>query len=100
TAVINRQPVIDYLATKLYSINQQTKKVEREVPFTYSLDASEIYSEWESNQQVKVFIQGVVDCLLHQEEGVIIIDYKTDTIAESYPSQATVQTLQDKYDTQ
>jgi len=98
--VIDREAILAFFETQLLTLIQQSKKVEREVPFTYSLDAAEIYPEWENNQQEKVFIQGVVDCLLQQEDGLVIIDYKTDEISEDPPSNNAVQKLKEKYETQ
>src|SRR5699024_12680829 len=58
-----------------------SKYVEREVPFTYTLKAHDIYPDWEDDyEEEKVMIQGVIDCLIHTDKGMIILDYKTDNI--------------------
>ncbi|PLR97674.1 helicase-exonuclease AddAB subunit AddA [Bacillus sp. T33-2] len=55
------------------------KRVSREVPFYLSLPATEVYPEWNgSNEQI--FIQGVVDCVFEDEEGMVLLDFKTDAI--------------------
>ncbi|WP_077317825.1 helicase-exonuclease AddAB subunit AddA [Virgibacillus proomii] len=54
--------------------------VYREVPFSLTLPANEVYSHWKDEQAERVLIQGVIDAIIPQDNGVIIIDYKTDVI--------------------
>lgn len=71
-------------------------KVEREVPFTYSLQASEVYKNWQSDVDEKVLIQGVADCIIHTDDGIIILDYKTDAIQEDVTDDVQKK-LQERY---
>ncbi|MFC0274562.1 helicase-exonuclease AddAB subunit AddA [Metabacillus herbersteinensis] len=59
------------------------EKVQREVPFSYALSAQEIYK---GVTDEVVLIQGVIDCLFEDEDGLVLLDYKTDVI-ESLLSQ-------------
>lgn len=70
--------------------------VHRETPFTYRLRAGDIYSELSSERMEEaLIIQGIVDCLVDDEHGLTMIDYKTDSLrgkpaaerAESYRKQ-------------
>lgn len=54
--------------------------VYREVPFSLTLPANEVYSNWQDEQAERVLIQGVIDAIIPQDNGMIIIDYKTDAI--------------------
>lgn len=75
----------------------EAKRVEREVPFTYSLQASEVYKDWNSSTNEQVLIQGVADCIIHTDEGVIIVDYKTDTIHEPEITEEVKHKLKERY---
>lgn len=56
-------------------------QVRREVPFTLSLPAQDIYQDFPAGEgQERVVIQGIIDCLLIEEDGIVVIDYKTDRI--------------------
>jgi ATP-dependent helicase/nuclease subunit A len=48
----------------------------REVPFVYALpfDGSE-----------QVMVRGVIDCLVEAEQGLVLLDYKTDRVYPSHP---------------
>jgi len=52
------------------------------VPFSCMLPASRVYagSDGETAQEA-IMIQGVIDCLFEDEQGIVLLDYKTDRIA-------------------
>lgn len=81
------------IASKLIGEN----RIEREVPFTYTLDASEVYTDWKSNLEEKVLIQGVIDCLIYAEDKIIILDYKTDAIVEKEITEQLINELKERY---
>ncbi|RLQ97248.1 helicase-exonuclease AddAB subunit AddA [Falsibacillus albus] len=59
------------------------KKVYREIPFSIAVPADEIYPDWQKGQE-DVLVQGIIDCVIQDEYGLTILDYKTDTIHERY----------------
>ncbi|MCL6447530.1 MAG: UvrD-helicase domain-containing protein [Armatimonadetes bacterium] len=56
----------------------------REVPFTLGLPVPELYPETAGRVPPgeTVLLQGTIDCLLVEEDGLVIIDYKTDRLTE------------------
>ncbi|MFC4599348.1 helicase-exonuclease AddAB subunit AddA [Cohnella hongkongensis] len=68
---------------------RRSARVWREVPFTYELDASAVYPDvLESDARESVLIQGVVDCLFEEENGLVLVDYKTDVLKGTDPASA------------
>ncbi|MDQ0339679.1 ATP-dependent helicase/nuclease subunit A [Caldalkalibacillus uzonensis] len=63
--------------------------VRREVPFSYGLPAHQAYRDWEgprdTDEEEVVLIQGVIDCLFRDEQGLVLLDYKTDAISGRFP---------------
>jgi ATP-dependent helicase/nuclease subunit A len=60
--------------------------VEREWPFTLVLPIGQVYPNVELNEIEKeetVLIRGIIDCLFEMEDGIRIIDFKTDDVDES-----------------
>jgi ATP-dependent helicase/nuclease subunit A len=57
--------------------------VNREIPFTLSLPASEVYPTWK-DQDESVFVQGIIDCVFEDEKGLVLIDFKSDGINDRY----------------
>ncbi|AZN40456.1 helicase-exonuclease AddAB subunit AddA [Paenibacillus albus] len=55
--------------------------VRRETPFSCTFPASRVYPGWdESMDEEPILIQGVIDCLFEDEQGLVLLDYKTDRI--------------------
>jgi len=58
--------------------------IQREVPYNLAIPCSEIFGELdsESYHEETVLLQGVIDCYFEEADGLVLIDYKTDYIAE------------------
>ncbi|WP_449867051.1 helicase-exonuclease AddAB subunit AddA [Paenibacillus arenilitoris] len=55
--------------------------VRREVPFSCMFPAGRVYpSSGETLADEPILIQGVIDCLFEDPQGVVLLDYKTDRI--------------------
>ena len=67
----------------------QTGQVIREFKFSILEDGS-VYDDGLTGEQV--LLQGVVDCALIEEDGIVVIDFKTDRITEK-----TVHSRTDAY---
>lgn len=50
----------------------------REQPFVLGIDASEIYPQDESGE--KILVQGIIDVYFEEEDGLVVLDYKTDRV--------------------
>ncbi|MDD4335494.1 MAG: 3'-5' exonuclease, partial [Desulfotomaculaceae bacterium] len=57
------------------------REVLRELPFTLALPAAEVYPGLPGSTDEKVIVQGVVDCLVDEGDGYLLVDYKTDALA-------------------
>lgn len=75
----NRSPVKDirqFMTGPLGNAMKKARLIRKEMPFSLLRKAKEFYPD--TNEEETIFIQGVMDCLLEMEDGIIIIDYKTD----------------------
>ena len=53
-------------------------KLYKEQPFVLSVDASEIYPADRSGE--KILVQGIIDVYFEEEDGLVVLDYKTDKV--------------------
>lgn len=61
------------------SLGQRLRRsvcIRRELPFSLVLPASEFYPEIQ--QPDGIFIQGIIDVLFDEPDGLVLVDYKTD----------------------
>lgn len=93
-----RRPVADFFQTSVGAVVLEAETMEREIPFSLTLPAHEVYAKWETETEEQVFIQGVIDVVIPYEDGWMILDYKSDQIPEQ--GENVTQKLADRYRTQ
>ncbi len=52
------------------------KKLWKEQPFVLGVEAREIYPQEEEGE--KILVQGIIDVYFEEEDGLVVLDYKTD----------------------
>ncbi len=66
-------------------------KLWKEQPFVLGVDAREIYPEEQEGEMI--LVQGIIDVYFEEEDGLVVLDYKTDKVfraeelAEKYHAQ-------------
>lgn len=85
------------LGVRLLSANT----VLREIPFSLSLPASEVYVDWKGEEEA-VLLQGIVDCVFEDENGLVLLDFKTDGVHDRYKGgyEEAKLILEDRYKVQ
>ena len=71
--------IIDFFQSDLGQRMQKSVKVKREVAFSLALPANEMY-DLPSEIEEKILVQGVIDCLWWEEDGWVLLDYKSDRV--------------------
>ncbi|MEI5906485.1 helicase-exonuclease AddAB subunit AddA [Bacillus spongiae] len=99
--VVEIEKIVAFFATPIGQRLLRAKRVQREVPFSLGVRAQEIYPHSTDEEEV-ILVQGIMDCLFEEEDGLILIDYKTDNITERYQGDflKALPTLKERYDTQ
>lgn len=68
-----------FLHSPLMDRLSSAKNVEREFRFFYEMPAQKLYP---GAQGENILLQGIADCLFWEEDGVVILDYKTNRLTE------------------
>ncbi|NLC68837.1 MAG: hypothetical protein GX754_08700, partial [Clostridiaceae bacterium] len=57
-------------------------KVYREVPFNIEIKSRDIYPHLDESlyEDETLLLQGVIDCFFEEEDGLVLLDYKTDYV--------------------
>ncbi|WP_186579093.1 helicase-exonuclease AddAB subunit AddA [Aquibacillus kalidii] len=97
--VVNLDAIERFLATDIAERMIKSPVIHREVPFSYTLKANEVYHNWQEETDEKVLIQGVIDCLIPVDDGFILLDYKTDQITEEVTPELKAK-LKERYTVQ
>lgn len=96
--VIDIDGIIQFFETEIGKRLLNAKKVKREVPFSLALPAREAYSDWFSDEDENILVQGVMDCVFEDDDGFVLIDYKTDAIKGRFQNEINAkQVLEERY---
>ena len=75
----DRNPVealFTFAQSPLAALMRRAATVRKEMPFSILLPAHSFYPQCEEGETL--FLQGIMDCLVEEADGLTIIDYKTD----------------------
>ena len=99
--VIDASLIEQFFSTELGQRMLKAKEIKREIPFSFSLPAKEVYSEWKGGEE-QVLIQGIIDCLFEDRHGLVLLDYKTDQIHDRFKGgfKEAEPILKDRYEVQ
>lgn len=81
-AAVDSQLIADFFASGLGQRFSKACQVWREMPFSLMLPAEKFYAELTGCGE-QIFVQGVIDCLFAEEDGLVLLDYKTDRAASA-----------------
>jgi len=77
--IVDKKVIQDFFGGPLGQRLLKAAKVKREIPFSLVLPAHEVYDDLDDWGE-KVLLQGVIDCLWYEDDGWILLDYKSDYI--------------------
>lgn len=55
----------------------KAEKIRRELPFSVMLNAKRFYPQMQDDTE-SIFVQGIIDVLFDEADGMVLVDYKTD----------------------
>ncbi len=97
--VIDTESIVRFFQTDIGKRLQNANYVQREVPFSMSLPAEKAYKDWQGREGEHVLVQGVIDCVIEEDDGFILLDYKTDSITNRFDGgyEKAIPTLEKRY---
>ncbi|OQY06013.1 MAG: helicase-exonuclease AddAB subunit AddA [Planctomycetales bacterium 4572_13] len=77
---IDIEGIVSFFDSELGQLARQAgSRVYREWPFTYGLDAAAVGAT--TNDEI-VVLQGIIDMMIPTDEGLVVVDFKTDRVTE------------------
>jgi ATP-dependent helicase/nuclease subunit A len=80
--LIDPQVIVAFFSSSVGQRLIRASEVYREVPFSYGLPALEASTDTDSDSLVgeTILLQGMIDCLFVEEDGLVLVDFKTDRL--------------------
>lgn len=90
---IDRKTVKAFFESEVYKRIQRSLRVMREEQFLVRFSDLNISGELETYKSSDGMLQGIADCIFEEDDGYVLLDYKTDrnTTAEELRENYTVQ---------
>lgn len=91
-AAVNRSQILSFASspvTARMAKAQAAGRLYREKPFVMGVPAGEVYPGCESEELV--LVQGIIDVYWQEEDGLYILDYKTDRVGKEDGEQVLVR---------
>lgn len=82
-SAIHINQILAFFESELGQRLRTAKSVRREIPFSMAFPADDAYPNWQDGDE-NILVQGIVDCLFEDENGLILLDYKTDAITDRF----------------
>lgn len=80
-----------FFASDLYHRLKTAEVVYREFKFSILVPAKDYYAEAADFDEEEVLMQGVIDCLLETDDGMVVVDFKTDRVSGRWAAQRAEQ---------
>ncbi|WP_445505662.1 helicase-exonuclease AddAB subunit AddA [Niallia sp. 03091] len=80
---IDPTAIVSFFASTIGQRMLRATKLVREIPFNISYRASEVYPDW-TEEDEPILVQGIIDVYFEDDEGSVLLDYKTDTITGKF----------------
>jgi ATP-dependent helicase/nuclease subunit A len=87
-----------FFASTLGERMKKSPHIYREVPFEIDIPATEVQKSLADVYQTEtVILQGIIDCYFEEEDGLVLVDYKTDYYKEKTEIEKKYQIQIDYY---
>ncbi len=97
--VVNERKVLGFLtdaiAYRMWDA-QKRGQLYKEQPFVFGIEASRLDKNFPESE--KVLIQGIVDAFFVEEDGIVLLDYKTDRVKSGKELWNRYETQMDYYE--
>ena len=80
-SVIGKADINRFIQSQTYKFITSAERVEKEYRFTVNIPANQIGEQFKDSDE-PVILQGAMDCLAINSDGIILIDYKTDYVKD------------------
>ncbi len=79
---ISVEDIVAFFTTPVGKRLLHAEVVHREIPFSLRVNQSELGVESEEDEGI--LVQGIIDLVFKDENGWVLVDYKTDNISERF----------------
>ncbi|NLL69895.1 MAG: helicase-exonuclease AddAB subunit AddA, partial [Epulopiscium sp.] len=81
--VISISHLVSFSRSPLAERMRKALLLKKEVPFVMGVPVETLYSELQViSEEEFILVQGMIDCYFEEEDGIVLVDYKTDFVPD------------------
>lgn len=92
--LVNTEKLVEVAASEVFKRMKKAEHVWKEKAFVYLAPAREVDEDYPEDEEV--LIQGVIDTCFVEEDGIVLVDYKTDYVDLEHMEQS-IEKIKDRY---
>ncbi len=77
---INPYKILNFFKNPIYDRIKLSKGVYKEEAFAMTIKSGNVFGEKYANTNEDILLHGIIDCYFEEDDGLILLDYKTDFI--------------------
>ncbi len=89
--LVDAKKAARFFESEMGSRMAKSNHIVRESPFEIAIDASEMGIDGAKGEEV--LLQGIIDCYFYEDDGVVLLDYKTDFVRD----ERDIEKIREKY---
>lgn len=94
---INELGIVNFFKTAVgQQIQLDGDHYHREEPFAMIMNGHELFKEVQAQDDERILVHGIIDGYLEQDQGIILVDYKTDHV-NLQQEQRSIQLIVNRY---
>ncbi len=97
-SVVNIKQILDFFESDIGKRMLKSETIKREIPFVIKKRANDVIKAL--NEDDNILIQGIIDCYFYENDDIVLIDYKTDTVHDNKDFKKSLEIIKSRYSTQ
>ena len=90
--------LIDFAKSPIVGRMERSNDVYKEQQFVFLMDAKDIVPSFqEVSYEEEIMVQGVIDCFFEEDDGYVLVDYKTDYVPAGSKREAAIRQIEETY---
>lgn len=99
--VIHLGRLVDFAKSPIVARMKRSEQIYKEQQFVFLVNAKELVASFkDAAYEEEIMVQGVIDCFFEEDDGYVLIDYKTDYVPGGSNRQAAIKQIKDNYQKQ
>lgn len=96
--LIDFNRLIEFANSPIVSRMKKSKEVFKEQQFVFLMNAKEIVADFANvPYEEEIMVQGVIDCFFEEDDGYVLVDYKTDYVPTDAKRETVIEEIKERY---